>query len=71
MEMRQRTEAPEGYFAGMLTGRGGFGVDSRGEPWLFSRRYRALDHGVVEEALELWGGHVTQKRNGHGTSRFK
>jgi hypothetical protein len=68
MEMLQRTEAPEGYFAGMLTGRGGFGVDSTGEPWLF---FTALDHGVVGEALELWGGHVTQKRNGHGTSRFK
>jgi hypothetical protein len=33
--------------------------------------FTALDHGVVEEALALWGGHVTQRRNGRGTSRFK
>jgi hypothetical protein len=54
MEMLQRTEAPEGYFAGMLTGWGGFGVDSTGEPWLFftalhgarSRRRRGSTRAV-------------------------
>jgi hypothetical protein len=58
MQMIEKTAAPEGLLAGMLTGRGGFGINAFGEPWLY---FTALDHEVAEEALELWGGRVTQK----------
>jgi hypothetical protein len=66
--MEMTTDTAAGYFAGLLTGRGGFGLNDVGEPWLF---FTALDHEVVDEALEMWGGRVSQKLNAHGLSRYK
>jgi hypothetical protein len=46
------------YIAGFMTGRGGFGLDSDGREWFYSR---AQDPEVATAALHEWGGAVSEK----------
>src|SRR5688572_24692179 len=63
MTIKERTA----ILAGFLQGRGNFG--RAGERcWLY---FMALEYEIAAEALELWGGHITERRTHDGQPLYK
>jgi hypothetical protein len=58
-------DAKIAFIAGFLTGRGGFGLNASGVPWLY---FRSLDSEIASAALERWGGAITENATGDPTS---
>jgi hypothetical protein len=57
-------ETTTAALAGYVVGRGGFGRD-KGRYWVY---FFTLDHEIAATALDLWGGHITERRTSDGKS---
>jgi hypothetical protein len=53
--------------AGFLQGRGNFGRAGR-RCWLY---FMTLEHEIAAEALDLWGGRITERRTLDGQPQYK
>jgi hypothetical protein len=53
--------------AGFVMGRGGFGLDGS-RYWLY---FLSLDYETAAEAIDLWGGFISERRTQDGKPQFK